>query len=348
MQLSKIFLDTVAAIDNWLLPLSKQLAHNKAVVIFGAGPYARHLAIRLQALEFRQLFFMLSEPRMTSLDGLQVISPAQLSQLNPGAILAGSMAEPLAQQQVLQRLGINLPFYYLTGGNWLCSEPRVNPCHAGQLNTLKNKHKDKTFFIIGNGPSLNLTPPERIRNSVCMAGNGILLREAFTPDYYFLLEERALNHWQQQISTLQVPKLLASHLHFQHGDQPGLIYFPACFQSDSMIVDPYQYGIPSGGTIISSMLHFAVYMGAKQAVIIGVDNNYRGSQQQTHFAPGYYTEARKPLPEDKALIIAQRQKQGILKAAEVARANNVVVYDATPVDNNLGIPKIDFHQVSRG
>jgi hypothetical protein len=346
--MSKIFLDTVAAIDNWLLLLSKQLARNKTIVIFGAGPYARHLAIRLRSLEFQQLNFMLSDPRISMLDGLPVISPAELSQYNVGAILAGSMAEPLAQQQALQTMGIDLPFYYLNGGNWLCSEPRVNPCHAEQLNALKNKHKGKTFFIIGNGPSLNLTPPERISNAVCMAGNGILLREAFTPDYYFLLEERALNHWRQQISTLQVPKILASHLHFQHGDQSGLIYFPACFQSDSMIVDPYQYGIPSGGTIISSMLHFAVYMGARKAVIIGVDNNYRGSQQQTHFAAGYYTEARKPLPEDKALVIAQRQKQGILKAAEVARANKVAVYDATPVDNNLGIPKIDFHQVSRG
>ncbi len=344
--MSKLYTDTVESIDNWLIPLSATFAKNTIIAIFGAGPYARHLAARLKMQGFNQLYFLLSEPRTSQLDGYPVMSSAQFAANRIEIVLAGSMAEPIAQQQALRSMGIAVPFYYLTGGHLLCSEPRFNPCSAAQLSALKDKHQGQTFFIIGNGPSLNQTPPEDIHNAICMAGNGILLRQNFIPDYYFLLEERALNHWQERIRALSVPKMLASHLHFQHGDAENLIYFPACFQSDSDTVDPYQYGIPSGGTIISSMMYFAVYMGAKQVVIIGVDNNYRGAQQQTHFAPGYYTEQRQPMAEEKALILAERQKQGILRAARMAEVNNVAVYDATPVQNNLGINKIDFSQFS--
>ncbi|WP_214000083.1 6-hydroxymethylpterin diphosphokinase MptE-like protein [Arsukibacterium sp.] len=344
--MSKVYTDTVEAIDNWLLPLSANFAKSTIIAIFGAGPYARHLVARLKMQGFSRLYFLLSQPRTSQLDGYPVISSSQLSAYGIEVILAGSMAEPVAQQQALNSMGITVPFYYLEGGHLLCSEPRSNPCNAAQLSALKDKHKGQTFFIIGNGPSLNQTPPEHIQNAICMAGNGILLRPNFIPDYYFLLEERALNHWQERIRALNVPKMLASHLHFQHGDADNLTYFPACFQSDSDTVDPYQYGIPSGGTIISSMMYFAVYMGAKQVVIIGVDNNYRGAQQQTHFAPGYYTEQRQPMAEEKALILAERQKQGILRAARMAEVNNVAVYDATPVQNNLGINKIDFSQFS--
>lgn len=349
--MSKIYQATTTAIEDWLQSLMLELVPQTAIAVFGAGPYARHIAASLTQHGYHKMYFLLSEPRLSHLDGCPVISLTQLAEHGIETILAGSMAEPLAQQHALDIAGSTLPFYYLQGGELLCSEPRYNPCNQQQLEELRNKHKGETFFIIGNGPSLNLTPPEQISNGVCLAGNGIILRQDFVPDYYFLLEERALEHWQQRIQTLQTPKLLASHLHFQHAqvqhnNAHELIYFPACFRSDTDNVDPYQFGIPSGGTIISSMLYFAVYMGAKQAIIIGVDNNYQGAQQQTHFAPGYYTEQRKPWTEDKALIIANRQKQGILRAARVAKANGVNVYDATPVKNNLGIEKIDFKQVN--
>lgn len=339
---SHIFEETRKAIDTWLGSVLSELTASQSIAVFGAGAYARYLAQQLKREGVRQVFFTVSVPRVTILDDTSVIALAELHHQQVDVILAGSLAEPEGQQLALRQAGIEQPFYALKGGAFLCSEPRHNPCDVEQLSALENAHRGQTFFAIGNGPSLNETPPEDIKSGIRLAGNGIVLRKNFIPDYYFLLEERALEHWQPQIQALTSPKIIASHLHFQHGSGSDRIYFPACFQSNSNSVDPYQFGIPSGGTIISTMLHFAVYMGAKQIVITGVDNNYCGDQKQTHFAPGYYTESRGRLEDEKAQQMALRQRKGILRAVKVAEINGIDVVDATPVQNNLGLKKVNF------
>nr|WP_136249821.1 6-hydroxymethylpterin diphosphokinase MptE-like protein [Ningiella ruwaisensis] len=344
---SQIFDNTQNQINRWLESISTSLSQYQKIGIFGNGPYARYLAACLLKKGFIPVFIV-SQVQVSKLDGLDVKSPRSLANQDDcstviDAMLSGSLAEPLAQKTVLDAMGIDLPFYYLPQGQFLCSEPRINPCDYKKLESLRDKHKGQRFFIIGNGPSLNHTPPEKIDDGICLGGNGILLRKGFLPDYYFLLEEKALFHWPEEIDALTIPIILASHLYSQQRDTSNRFYFPACFRAKSDEVDPYHCGVASGGTIISSMIQFAVFMGASSAVILGADNNYRGNQRQTHFAANYYTETRSNMAESKARAIADRQTSGILRAVNLAKLNGVSVLDATPVDNGLGIKKVDFN-----
>ena len=347
-QYSHIYEETRQAIDQWLASVFSQLSASQTIAVFGAGPYARYLVQWLKTKGIKQVLFVVTVPRAASLDDTMIISLAELQEHQVDVILAGSLANPAGQQLALQQLGIKLPFYALEGGAFLCSEPRENPCNLAQLTALKGAHQGQTFFAIGNGPSLDQTPPEAIKTGILLGGNGILLRKNFIPDYYFLLDEEALEIWGSQIEALTCPKLIPSHLHFQYGLGPDRIYFPACFQykNNNSIVDPYQLGIPSGGTIISTMLHFAVYMGAKRVVLIGVDNNYCGDHKQTHFTPNYcsdyYAKLYPRLEDKEAKRLALIHSSGILKAANLAKMNGINVVDATPVVNNLGLNKVKF------
>lgn len=343
--MSDIFDRTQQRIQQWLTTLRLRLTQNAKVAVFGAGPYGRYLMSLLKADGIDCPIFIDSVLAGSKQDGYPVVSLKELSDYDISDIISGSLAAPDTQQILVQSIYPSIHFHALEHGKSLCTEPRFNPCDSKALERLKHSLHGKTVCVIGNGPSLNSTPPEQLKNCVTMAGNGILLRPNFVPDFYFMLEQKALQHWGEQIQNLQMPQILPSHLFESLGNAPQRYYYPACYEASGDIIEPYHYGIAAGGTIISTMIYFAIYMGAARIVILGVDNNFVGTPAQTHFSQAYYANDRKALEPSKAMTMAEKQKAGILRAVEAAKRAGVAVFDATAADNNLGVTKLNYENL---
>ncbi|MBV2127874.1 6-hydroxymethylpterin diphosphokinase MptE-like protein [Arsukibacterium indicum] len=342
---STIFRETQQRIASWLHNCADQLTLSMSLGIFGDHSFARYIASELKQQGFNKITFISSNCSSSKLDDLPVIKPAdeQLAALN--AIFLGSMALPQSQQKILEDNGYNGAIFAVPDGQTMCTEPRFDPTDKHALAALKNKHKGETFFVIGNGPSINATPPEQLKDGIFMAGNGILLRTEFRPDYYFLIDSICVDAWQPIIESLTVPILAVSHLAERMQGINNTLFYPVSYQTELADLNPADTGFFSGNTIICPMILFATYMGAKRIVILGVDNNYsKLATKNYHFHKDYYKNTDLVIDESTGKNLELRQQTGILHAVRTAQSMGVEVVDATPVDNNLGLVKADYHQ----
>ncbi|MDR6983927.1 hypothetical protein J2X32_002569 [Rheinheimera pacifica] len=338
-----IFRHTRYCIADWLNSCCAKLTPSAQIGIFGDHPFARFVASSLQNIGFKHITFISSNYAFPQLDNFPAIKPTDVTQLALDAIFLGSMAMPQTQKRMLDDIGYTGITFSIPNGQSLCTEPRFNPVDGTTLQALHNKHKGETFFIIGNGPSLNTTPPEHLKKGICMAGNGILLRDEFKPDYYFLIDSICVDAWQPIIETLDVPIMAVSHLAERMQGIANTVFYPVTYKMDLGELNPAQDGFFSGNTIVCPMILFATYMGARQIVILGVDNNYsKLGVKNYHFHKDYYKNTDLIIDQNTGVNLELRQQIGILHAVDIAQKHGVDVVDATPVDNNLGLVKTDY------
>ena len=124
-----------------------------------------------------------------------------------------------------------------------------------------------------------------------------------------------------------------------------MFYYPACYQTDSAVISPLYTGIPSGNTIASIMIYFATFMGAKNIVLLGLDNNYSAGLGKTHFSANYYPPSIPKTDPEYAIEVARLQRHGISAAIIRAQQLGINVIDATPVNNGLQVNKMHFDEL---
>lgn len=340
-----IFKRTRKAIEDWLQSDLKDYPKDTRIAVFGAASYARFIAETLPKLGYDNILFTVSYPRFRTLDGLEVMSIWDLEASGVELVLSGSLSNTEGQRDFIREEGgVQLPFLGIADGKTLCVEPREDRCDPARLASLHNRHEGERFYVIANGPSLNETPPEAIADGIRLAANGIVLREGFCPDYYFMIDQVGIDLWESQVLTLEAPVILASHIDGLHQREDSLYRFPVCFSVSDEAIDPYEAGVPVGGTVVNAMMYFAAYMGASEIVIIGLDNNYHG--QQTHFSEAYRPKSFPELTDDMKDWWAKRQAKGIWATVEVLQKRGVRVMDATAVDNRLGLERCPFHALT--
>lgn len=226
------------------------------------------------------------------------------------------------------------------------SESFIDPdvCESDYLNfsRYKNKHLGKDFLIIGNGPSLNTTPPEALEGYIKMGANGFCMYKNMSPDYYFALDRFAVDYWHDIWAGLECEILLSVILKEHLNDDVKAQFFPACFALPDDSFSPIKTGIPTGSTVVSSMLYTALYMGAKRVFILGVDNNYKGQKHVKYFTSEYHGKHKILLSEEKANYLESRQTLGIQSAIDFLEKNGVSVFDASNSNNQLNARKIKY------
>lgn len=340
-----IFEYTRDCISKWLDECCAKLLFSSKLAIFGDNSFARYIASSLQDRGFKNIIFMSSNYKNASLDNIPVIKPSEAISQSLDAVFLASMAMPETQQKILNELGYKNQTFAIPNGETLCTEPRFNPVNVKALHELRDKHKGETFYIIGNSPSLNVTPPEKLKKGITMAGNGIVLRSEFKPDYYFLIDIICVDAWQAIIETLPMPILAVSHLAERMQNISSTVFYPVTYKIELAELNPAQHGFFSGNTIICPMILFATYMGAKQIIILGVDNNYsKLASKNYHFHRDYYKNTDLVINPSTGRNLELRQQSGILHAVDIARSLGVEVLDATPVDNNLGLAKVSYNR----
>jgi 6-hydroxymethylpterin diphosphokinase MptE-like protein len=225
------------------------------------------------------------------------------------------------------------------------------------LATLKDIHKGKRAFIIGNGPSLRQTDLSKLRNEFTFGMNRIYLlfpEMGFSTSYFVSINDLVIEQFANEILALPMPKFLAwrSRRHFPANlptaKLPTFIYTSYTGPHFSPDV---RGRVWEGATVTNVALQLAFHMRFQQVILIGVDHNFtsRGEANKTvvsqgddpnHFAPNYFGKGAKwQLPD------LDTSEIGYTFAREAYQKAGREVVDATVGGKLTIFPKVDYNSL---
>jgi len=228
-----------------------------------------------------------------------------------------------------------------------------------RLKGLKDIHKGKRAFIIGNGPSLRQTDLSKLKDEFTFGMNRIYLlfpELGFHTTYFVSINDLVIEQFADDILALPMPKFLAwrSHRHFPTQlpitELPTFLYTSYTgprFSSD------VRCRVWEGATVTNVALQLAFHMGFEQIILIGVDHNFasKGDANKTvvsqgddpnHFAPNYFGKGAKwQLPD------LDTSEIGYALARDAYRNAGREVLDATVGGKLTIFPKVDYNSLFR-
>lgn len=223
-----------------------------------------------------------------------------------------------------------------------------------RLAALKDIHKGKRAFIIGNGPSLKQTDLSKLRDEITFGMNRIYIafpEWGFPTTYLCVTNDLVVGQFADDFTALPVPKFIAwrSHRHFNPRlpmtQIPTFVYTS---YTGPRFAGDVRGRVWEGATVTNLALQLAYHMGIEKAILIGVDHNFasKGDANKTvvsegddpnHFMPNYFGRGVKwQLPDLDTSEIGYSLARGAYR-----RAGREVV-DATVGGKLTIFPKVDY------
>ena len=226
-----------------------------------------------------------------------------------------------------------------------------------RLAALKDIHKGKRAFIIGNGPSLKQTDLPKLKNEFTFGMNRIYLlfpELGFHTTYFCATNDLVIEQFHADILTLSMPKFLAwrSHRHFSPqlpiAQLPTFIFTSYTGPGFSPDV---RGRVWEGATVTNMALQLAFHMGFEKVILIGVDHNFtsKGEANKTvvsqgddpnHVSPNYFGKGvRWQLPD------LDTSEIGYAFARDAYQKAGREVVDATVGGKLTIFPKADYNSL---
>ena len=223
-----------------------------------------------------------------------------------------------------------------------------------RLTELKDIHKGKRAFIIGNGPSLKQTDLGKLRDEITFCMNRFylaFLELGFTATYLCITNDLVVEQFVDDINALTLPKFIAwrSHRHFSHQlPITQLLTFIYTTYTGPRFTGDVRGRVWEGATVTNLALQLAFHMGVQKAILIGVDHNFasKGDANKTvvsdgddpnHFDPRYFGKGIKwQLPD------LDTSEIGYALAREAYHEAGREAVDATVGGKLTIFPKVDY------
>jgi hypothetical protein len=224
-----------------------------------------------------------------------------------------------------------------------------------RLAELKDIHKGKRAFVIGNGPSLKQTDLSKLKNEITFGMNRIYIAFpgwGFTTTYLCVTNDLVVEQFADDFSALPIPKFIAwrSHGHFKPelpiSQLPTFVYTS---YTGPRFTSDVRGRVWEGATVTNLALQLAFHMGVDKAILIGVDHNFtsKGDANKTvvsegddpnHFMPDYFGKGVKwQLPD------LDTSEIGYALARDAYRRAGREVVDATVGGKLTIFPKVDYN-----
>ena len=222
------------------------------------------------------------------------------------------------------------------------------------LNALKDIHRGKRCFIIGNGPSLKQLDLARLRGEFTFGMNRIYLlfpELGFNTTYYVSINDLVIEQCAGDIRGLAIPKFLAWHSHRHFQDRPDDLSFLYTTYNEPVFARNAAGRLWEGATVTYVALQLAFHMGFDQVILIGVDHNFasKGQANQTvtsqgddpnHFSPQYFGKGfRWQLPD----LETSERAYGLTREAYTSAGRRVL--DATAGGKLTVFPKVEYNSL---
>lgn len=222
-----------------------------------------------------------------------------------------------------------------------------------RLEALRDLHRGKRCFIIGNGPSLKQTDLTRLKDEYTLGQNRIYLAFpdiGFSTSYYLSVNDLVIEQCAQDIQGLQMPRFVSWRARRWLKPQDNLYFIHATYTGKKFATD-IRERVWEGGTVTYTSLQVAYFLGFSQVILVGVDHNYvtQGKPNATvvsegddpnHFHPNYFGEGfRWQLPD----LIQWEEAYRLARRAYEADGRSVV--DATVGGKLQVFPKVDYQSL---
>ena len=219
-----------------------------------------------------------------------------------------------------------------------------------RLKGLKDIHRGRRGFIIGNGPSLNRMDLRPLRDEITFGMNRIYLmfpELGFYTSYFLSINSLVIEQCAEDIRSLPIPKFLSWRSHKVIKPTEDMIFLHTTYTGPRFAEDACTR-LWEGATVTYVAMQLAFHLGLDPVILIGVDHSYasQGKPNTTivsqgddasHFNVDYFGMGfRWQLPD-----LETSEKAYRMALAAYQRAGRRII-DAT-VDGKLNIfPKADF------
>lgn len=219
-----------------------------------------------------------------------------------------------------------------------------------KLQASRDSHRGERCVIIGNGPSLNRTDIQRIRNEYTFGLNRIYLAWedwGFSTSFFLSVNDLVIEQCAQDIMALSMPAFVAWRARKWLEPKDNLHFLYTTYTGPKFAQDASKR-LWEGATVTYTALQLAYHMGFSTVVLIGVDHSFKskGKPNQTvesqgddpnHFSPEYFGKGfRWQLPDLDTSEAAYRM------AHQAFLADQRQVLDAT-IGGQLDVfPKVDY------
>ena len=242
----------------------------------------------------------------------------------------------------------------------------LDSLHRRRLRALKAARGRDRCFIIGNGPSLNKTDLEELKNEDVFATNCFFLKMPeldWTPAYYVVEDHLVAEDRAGEINALRGPvKLFPANLRYVIEPDDDTIFFdhrprrsfPHGFDF-SFDADKETF---AGGTVTYTCLQLAAYLGYREIYLIGVDADYAvpadatltgaggvkhidmQSDDANHFHPDYFGKGKR-WHEPNVDVMMRAYEE----ARRVCGEHGVAIFNAT-IGGKLDIfPRVAYDKL---
>jgi hypothetical protein len=220
-----------------------------------------------------------------------------------------------------------------------------------RLAEMKDIHKGKRAFIIGNGPSLNKTDLTKLKDEFTFGLNRIYLmfpELGFGTTYFVSVNDLVIEQCSADILGLPMPKFLSwrSHRFFPAGSIPSTFIYTT-YDNPAFARD-VSHRVWESATVTYVALQLAYHMGFNQVILVGVDHNslvpgkanatiVSSGDDPNHFHPGYFGKGfRWQLPD------FEMSEVGYRLARQAYEADGRQILDGT-INGKLTIfPKVEY------
>jgi len=227
--------------------------------------------------------------------------------------------------------------------------------HRPRLAALRDRHKGQRLFVLGNGPSLGRVDLDSLHDAITIGVNGLFLTfpdTRFRPTYYVVEDHLVAEDRADALNALPpgITRLFPLHLAYVLDDGPEVVWFdhrprPGYPHTFDVSLDALQRTY-AGCTVAFTALQLAVFLGAREIVLLGIDLDYRlpadvtrsepygqgtvgvldmGSDDPNHCHPDYFGKGHRwhdPQVENMGRALAS--------ARDVLGAMGVRLINATP------------------
>jgi hypothetical protein len=229
---------------------------------------------------------------------------------------------------------------------------------------IKNCKKGETLFLIGNGPSLNVTSLFLLKNqdTFCFNGFNLMLdRLSWAPTYYMVTDDLVAQDLQHEIpiTIAAVDKAFFPYIHpsnvsfYKFIDESDKVYWLNATQPG------FSRNLPSCGinnTVVNAAIQVGVHMGYSKIVFVGVDLSYAAmpvdkinkrnwvskADDPNHFDARYFNAGKKfhdpqPLMMREKFIEARQKYASDVKFVNCGVGGNLDVFPREDLHSFLGV-----------
>lgn len=236
------------------------------------------------------------------------------------------------------------------------SIPKNRPAFDERFMKLKNIHKDKRAFVLGNGPSLSNIPINRLKDEITYCSNRIYIsfqKWGVHFKYYAIQNPISIDNWKNELAAL--PKHMikffpeAYRVSFNSKNSFFLKFtFPKSEAENAFTDEPRNFIY--GKSVSYLLLQLAVFMGCDPIIPIGMDHEWIPQRDKAdgtvyckrnyHFHPDYEVGLKKQIFPNQYMMTMDYERVRIW-AAKHGRT----ILNASPGTRLNVFPTIDFNSL---